>query len=161
MALYFGDPSVAQQFIASNADEIETVYPSFAIIHPTFAISSFLVGKEVRLIDDFHWQTSYTALKTLIKTNKTITCNIILSNETFILKELSDISTVDLEDDYCYRFISLLQKTSPQIFLSIAEQIDISAIGKGIEKSSSSKRKQMAKQKRLQKIKSILSLKKA
>ena len=46
-SLYIGNYKVAQRFIKSNLDKIQTMYSSFIMMSPKFAIEAFNKGTKI------------------------------------------------------------------------------------------------------------------
>ena len=84
--LYIGNYNVAQRFIKSNLDNIQTMYSSFIMMSPKCAIEAFDRGIKIDLLTEHWWSVSLYALQGLNKTDVEKTKEILLESVSQIIE---------------------------------------------------------------------------
>lgn len=149
--LYIGNYNVAQRFIKSNLDNIQTMYSSFIMMSPKCAIEAFDRGIKIDLLTEHWWSVSLYALQGLNKTDVEKTKEILLESVSQIIERINSITALDFDEKYFLKFLKLIKAIDSEIFGMIVLKLDITkidnnwskgAIRRGKEKQVKKRREQ-------------------
>ena len=149
--LYIGNYNVAQRFIKSNLDNIQTMYSSFIMMSPKCAIEAFDRGIKIDLLTEHWWSVSLYALQGLNKTDVEKTKEILLESVSQMIERINSITALDFDEKYFLKFLKLIKAIDSEIFGMIVLKLDITkidnnwskgAIRRGKEKQVKKRREQ-------------------
>lgn len=126
--LYIGNYKVAQRFIKSNLDKIQTMYSSFIMMSPKCAIEAFNKGTKIDLLTEHWWSVSLFALQGLNKTDVEKTKEMLLENVSQIAERINSITALDFNEKYFLEFLKLIQAIDIEILDMIILELDITKI---------------------------------
>lgn len=134
--LYIGERKVAQKFIENNMDKIPIMYSSFVMIAPRMAMQAFDRGIEIELVTEHWWDVSLFVLKKLLKIDHAKTSKIILQNVPKFIEKINSLTALEFNERHCLEFWLLINKSTPEIFESIINEIDKEKIKKNWNKGA-------------------------